>query len=167
MVCFSLGSNMGDKAAYLKQALTMLSENIGEIISVSSVYETEPWGVNLHENYLNTVACYRTILSPDEVFNFISSVEKKLGRIRTLKSAEPRTIDIDILFFDDLIIKNENLTIPHPLIKYRKFVLQPLSENMEKFIHPEYGLTIKELLAQCTDTSAVIKTDLRLFLYDV
>lgn len=167
MVCFSLGSNMGDRAAYLRRALTMLSENLGEIISVSSVYETEPWGVENHENYLNAVACYKTTLSPDEVFNIISFTEKKLGRIRSSEAIEPRTIDIDILFFDDLIIKTEKLTVPHPLIIFRKFVLTPLTEIMGNFIHPELGLTIKELFDQCADMSEITKTDLKIFPYDV
>ena len=167
MVCFSLGSNLGDKLTNLRQALVLLAERLGSPISVSSVYETEPWGVVHHENYLNLATCYETSLRPEKVYTIISSIEKELGRTRSKNTIEPRTIDIDLLFYNGLILKTETLIIPHPRIKYRKFVLIPLTEIMENFIHPETGLTIKDLLLQCPDNGAVVKTDLKLFSHDV
>jgi len=167
MVCFSLGSNMGERADNLGQALILLARSLGEPSTVSSVYETEPWGVEHHESYLNMAACYETTWPPEKIYTLISSIEKKLGRVRSGKTIEPRTIDIDILFYNNLILKTENLTIPHPRIKDRKFVLEPLAEIMENFRDPETGFTIKELLLRCTDKCAVLKTDLKLFSHDV
>lgn len=167
MVCFSLGSNMGERLENLRQALVMLDHSLGKPMVVSSVYETEPWGVAHHESYLNMAVCYETTWPPEKIYTLISFIEKKLGRVRTVKTIEPRTIDIDTLFYDDQILKTENLTIPHPRIKDRKFVLEPLAEIMENFHDPETGLTIKELLLQCTDTCTVLKTDLKLFSHDV
>lgn len=165
MVCFSLGSNMGDRVAYLKNALILLAENFGEVTALSSVYETDPWGVNNHGKYLNIVATYNTAYPPEEVLKITSSIENKLGRIRKSKEIEPRTIDIDILFYDVLIIKKKELTIPHPRLKYRKFVLQPLAEIMEDFVHPECGQRIEELFLHCTDNCEVVKTKINLFLH--
>jgi 2-amino-4-hydroxy-6-hydroxymethyldihydropteridine diphosphokinase len=167
MVCFSLGSNMGERADNLRQALILLAHSLGEPVAVSSVYETEPWGVKDHESYLNMAACYETTCLPEKIYTLISSIEKKLGRVRSGKTIKPRTIDIDLLYYDGLIIKTENLTIPHPRIKDRKFVLEPLAEIMENFHDPETGLTIKELLLRCTDKCTVLKTDLKLFSQDV
>ncbi|HNW70781.1 MAG TPA: 2-amino-4-hydroxy-6-hydroxymethyldihydropteridine diphosphokinase [Bacteroidales bacterium] len=167
MVCFSLGSNMGERAENLRQALVLLDGSLGNPTAVSSVYETEPWGVEHHENYLNMAVSYETTWPPEKIFTLISSIEKKLGRIRSGKTIEPRTIDIDILFYDGLVIKTETLAIPHPRIRYRRFVLEPLAEIMENFHDPETGLTIKELLLQCPDTCTVLKTDIKLFSHDV
>lgn len=165
MVCFSLGSNMGDRASYLKKALLLLSENMGEMTAASSVYETEPWGVSKHENYLNMVAVYDTALSPGEVLKTTSLIEKQLGRVRKSKKTEPRTLDIDILFYDSLIINKPNIVIPHPRITQRKFVLQPLAEIMKDFVHPVCGSTIGELFLHCTDNSEVVKTKINIFLH--
>ena len=167
MVCFSLGSNLGKRAENLRQALTLLAQSLGKPTAVSSVYETEPWGVEHHEQYLNMAACYKTIWPPEKIFTLIAFIEKKLGRVRSGKTIEPRTIDIDILFYDNLVLKTETLSIPHPRIRYRRFVLEPLAEIMENFQDPETGLTIKELLLRCTDTCKVQKTDLKLFSHDV
>lgn len=167
MVCFSLGSNLGERAENLRQALALLAHSLGEPTAVSSVYEAEPWGVEHHEHYLNMAACYETSWPPEKIFTCIASIEKKLGRVRSGKTIEPRTIDIDILFYDKLILKTEKLSIPHPRIRYRKFVLEPLAEIMENFQDPETGLTIKELLLRCTDTCNVQKTDIKLFSHDV
>jgi 2-amino-4-hydroxy-6-hydroxymethyldihydropteridine diphosphokinase len=162
MVCFSLGSNLGDRLGYLKKAMVLLKKVFGEPLLISSIYETEGWGVNNHPSYLNAVVCYKTLMPPHEVLSQILNIEKKYGRERRKGQIEPRTIDIDILMYNDVVLKNENLTIPHPQLKYRKFVLLPLSEIMGDFIHPEYGMSIKELLDTCADVSGISKTALSL-----
>ncbi len=162
MVCFSLGSNLGDRISFLQQAIVLLTERVGLPVSLSSVYETEPWGVEGHQNYLNAVAWFNTILSPKEVLVTILNIEKQLGRIRVENKVEPRNIDIDILFYDDIIINKEGLVIPHPFIQYRKFVLVPLTEISGGFMVPGKNATVSELLNDCNDSSTIIKTELSL-----
>jgi 2-amino-4-hydroxy-6-hydroxymethyldihydropteridine diphosphokinase len=162
MICFSLGSNLGDKLGYLRKAVSSLKEVFGNPLLISSVYETEGWGVENHPVYLNAVICFHTNLTPEVVLGKILDIEKTYGRERNSDSIDPRTIDIDILFYDDIILKKENLIIPHPLLKYRKFVLLPLSEIMGDYLHPEFGVSINELLERCEDLSGVSKTELSL-----
>jgi len=162
MVCFSLGSNLGDRLGYLQKAVSSLKEILGKPVHISSVYETEGWGVKDHPVYLNAVVCFKTTIPPEVVLEKILTIEKGLGRVRITGAYETRTLDIDILFYDDLVVKKENLTIPHPLLKYRKFVLLPLSEIMGDYLHPELGVSINELLKSCEDSSAITKTDLSL-----
>lgn len=162
MICFSLGSNLGDKLEYLQKAVYSLTEVFGEALLMSSVYETEGWGVENHPTYLNAVICFNTLMSPEEVLEKILDIEKKQGRVRVPGSVVPRTIDIDLLFYGDIILKKENLIIPHPLLKYRKFVLLPLAEIMGDYLHPELGVSINELLERCEDRSGVNKTELSL-----
>jgi 2-amino-4-hydroxy-6-hydroxymethyldihydropteridine diphosphokinase len=162
MICFSLGSNLGDKLEYLQKAVSSLTGVFGEPLLISSVYETEGWGVTDHPSYLNAVICFTTVMTPDEVLSNILAIEEAYGRIRNSGAVDPRNIDIDILFYDDLVLKKENLTIPHPLLKYRKFVLLPLSEIMGDFVHPEYSVSINQLLEKCEDLSGVYKTELTL-----
>ncbi len=162
MVCFSLGSNLGNRIEFLRQALQMLEERVGKMLSISSIYETEPWGVDGHQNYYNLVAWFDTKLLPDEVLETAMIIEKELGRMRIKNMIEPRTIDIDILFYNNLIIDTKSLKIPHPLIKNRNFVLVPLAEVSGEFVHPEQMVTINELVKLCKDTSIIIKTDIKI-----
>jgi 2-amino-4-hydroxy-6-hydroxymethyldihydropteridine diphosphokinase len=162
MVCFSLGSNLGDRIGYLKKAMISLQELFGKPDKVSPVYETEGWGVDNHPPYLNAVACFDTQMTVENILENILQIEKQLGRIRIEDSYVPRTIDIDILFYDNLILNEENLIIPHPLLKYRKFVLVPLAGIMGDYVHPVSGISISHLLEICEDQSEVRKTDLTL-----
>jgi 2-amino-4-hydroxy-6-hydroxymethyldihydropteridine diphosphokinase len=164
MVYFSLGSNLGDRLDYLRNALVSLHELFGTPEKISSVYETEGWGVDNHPAYLNAVVCFQTSMSPEDILTKILIIEKLHGRERNTGSYEPRTLDIDILLYDDVIMKKENLVIPHPLLKYRKFVLLPLCEISGEFIHPEFGISINELLDKCDDESGIWKTQLTLTL---
>ncbi len=163
MICFSLGSNLGDSLGYLRKAVDALQLVFGKPVKMSSVYETESWGVVNHPPYLNATICFNTELSPDEVLKNIMNIEKQLGRVRsTAATPEPRTIDIDILFYDEWILNNSQLIIPHPRIKDRKFVLIPLVEMMGNYRHPQTGECMLELLEKCKDTSQVVKTELLL-----
>ena len=154
-VILLLGSNMGDLELNMKTALLMIHKNAGKVVSVSSIYKTAPWGFE-HENYfLNQVVFIDTVKSPDELLKEIIKIEKALGRTREEHGFKARTIDIDILFYNDLITEDKNLTIPHPHLHKRKFTLIPLAELAENYIHPVFKKTIKELLFACEDNLEV------------
>lgn len=139
-----LGSNLGAREENLRRALLLLSERV-EIVKLSSVYESEPVGFKEQPWFLNLVCEIRTRLSPRDLLRFAKEIERKLGRKPSFPNA-PRPIDIDILFFGDLVLKTEDLVIPHPRLHERAFVLLPLSEIAPDLVHPELGLKIKELL---------------------
>ncbi|MCD7962889.1 MAG: 2-amino-4-hydroxy-6-hydroxymethyldihydropteridine diphosphokinase [Rikenellaceae bacterium] len=151
-VVLSTGSNIGDRENYLESAKKKISEKIGEITKISSVYETAPWGFKSKDNFLNQVLVCKTELEPLELLHQIHDIEKGLGKTETPRYSDEgerlyfsRVIDIDILFYDNHIIENENLIIPHPHICMRDFVIMPLKEILPEFIHPVLNLKIKEL----------------------
>jgi 2-amino-4-hydroxy-6-hydroxymethyldihydropteridine diphosphokinase len=147
---------MGNRAANLELVHSLISRNVGIVSKESSVYEAEPWGVVDQKNYYNQVLCVKTALEPAALLHKCQVMEQKMGRVRMLKW-EPRIIDIDILFFNDLVIEEEALTIPHPLLQERNFVLKPLCEIAANWRHPVLNKTVQELLEICTDdTSAVL-----------
>lgn len=136
---------MGDRQKNLELAIKEL-KNSGLIISkVSSVYNTSPWGYLKQPDFLNiAIECFTT-LEPADLLREIKKIEKKMGRIKTIKYG-PRIIDIDIIFYDDLIYESEELTIPHPLMHKRYFVLLPLNEIAPYYVHPRLKKSVKELL---------------------
>lgn len=151
-----LGGNIGDRESAIYQALFEISQRVGKITAQSKVYETEAWGVENQQAYLNQCIEVKTLLSPDELITTLLSIEQYLGRVRSLNGVyEPRTIDIDILFYNHAIIENEQLTIPHPRLQLRKFVLIPLNEICSNYLHPLLNKTIFNLLSQCEDQSEV------------
>jgi len=154
-VILGLGSNMGDRRKKLLTAIDEIGKKIGVIELVSSIYETEPWGFKTDNQFLNLVLIVDTDLSPSEVLARILTIEAELGRIRSEKQYSPRIIDIDILFFDDMILKELNLKIPHPLLHERKFVLVPLNEIAHELIHPGLKHSIGSLLELCEDNSEI------------
>jgi 2-amino-4-hydroxy-6-hydroxymethyldihydropteridine diphosphokinase len=155
-VYLGLGSNLGNRQENLDLACQRISENIGTIVSQSSIYETAAWGLKEQDDFLNQVICVTTGYEAPEVLAKILAVEQSMGRIREVKWGA-RIIDIDILYYNDAIIKLDNLTIPHPFIQDRRFVLTPLAEVAPDFIHPVLQQTNTTLLANCADTSEVIK----------
>lgn len=157
LVYLSLGSNLGDRKKYINDAEILIEKIIGTITSKSGLYETEPWRTNHPELFLNEVLSVESNFGPFQILEKIQSIEKSLGRIRFNEIYAPRTIDIDILFIGNLILKDENLEIPHPHIRERRFVLEPLSEIAAGFIHPIINKTIKELLSNCIDKHFVRK----------
>lgn len=156
-VFLGIGTNLGDRQANLKEAVNNLGENIGAIIRCSSVYETEPWGFETEEQFLNMVIEAETKLNPSGLLGAILMTEAKLGRTRSGKQYSSRLIDIDILLFNDLIMNEEALQIPHPHLHNRKFVLVPLCEIAPEVVHPVYKKTISELLESCNDNSKIKK----------
>lgn len=156
-VFLGIGSNLGDREANLKEAVKGLGETIGTIISCSSVYETEPWGFETEEQFLNMVVEADTKLNPSGLLGAILMTEAKLGRTRSGKQYSSRLIDIDILLFNDLIMNEEALQIPHPHLHKRKFVLVPLCEIAPEVVHPVYKKTISELQESCNDKSLIVK----------
>lgn len=151
-----IGGNLGNRTENLAQARDLINARCGVIHSASSLYETAAWGKIPQPDYLNQVLLLETRLSPQELLSGILAIEKELGRYRNARYG-PRTIDIDILFYEDMILHQENLQIPHPRIAERRFVLTPLHEIAPAFIHPELKKTISWLLENCPDELAVYK----------
>lgn len=141
----SLGSNMGDREQNLNSAIELLnSDEEGQIIKVSSYSNTKPVGEVEQDDFLNCALKLRTLKSPEELLDQIAEIENKLHRVRTIHWG-PRTIDLDILFYDDAIINTERLTIPHPELTNREFVLNPMCEIAPYYMHPIYNQTINQL----------------------
>jgi 2-amino-4-hydroxy-6-hydroxymethyldihydropteridine diphosphokinase len=151
-----LGGNTGDRAKNLDKAQRHISSMIGSIIRSSACYETAAWGNTLQPGFLNQVVVVQTKLDAPELMKTILLIEKKMGRIRTLKNA-PRNIDIDILFFNRETCNSRNLIIPHPEIQNRRFVLTPLNELSPGLVHPLLKKTVHQLLINCADMLDVKK----------
>ena len=149
-----LGSNLGNRMSFLRQAEEELERAEINVLKKSSVYLTESWGYD-DNPYLNCVLWCRTVLSPYDLLKTTQLIEKKLGRKREKKGYQARTIDIDILFYDKEIIKTEFLMIPHPLIQERRFVLKPFCEICPDFMHPLLKQNVKTLLSKCKDNLQV------------
>lgn len=144
-VYLSLGSNMGDKRENLLEAIKRVGElENTEVVKSSTILETEPFGYIEQDNFLNACLEVKTLLTPQEFLSSILKIELDMGRVREIKWG-PRIIDIDILFYDDEIIQEDNLAVPHPWICEREFVLEPLSEIAPNYVHPLERKTIMML----------------------
>lgn len=152
----SLGSNIGDKFNFLTLTKSLIYHKIGQILLSSNIYETEPWGVENQDSYLNQVISVQTDRTPNELLKDIHSIEKELGRIRNVHYGA-RTIDIDILYYGERIINAKRLKIPHPHIQKRRFILVPLSEVSPDMLHPLLKKTNQELLDVVKDNGKVTK----------
>jgi len=146
-----LGGNLGDKQKVFSDARASLLEQVGKITALSAIYETEPWGFESADYFWNQVLEISTALSPAEVLHQTQQIELQLGRIRKATQYDSRIIDIDILFFGDQIIESDNLSVPHPRIQERKFVLVPLCEIAPELMHPVFHKNIRQLLEECPD----------------
>lgn len=144
IVFLALGSNVGDKKANLRKAIDLLRSYVSKIRE-AWVYETKPVGYEEQDNFANTVLTGQTDLTPRDLLTFVKSVEKDVGRIARFRWG-PREIDIDILFYDDILFKDETLEIPHPRLHERDFVLVPLLELAPNLIHPVLKKTIQQIV---------------------
>ena len=158
IVYLSLGSNIGDRVGYLQQATSLLNA-VPEInvIATSSFYESEPWRMNSENWFVNAVVQISTTLPPDNLLSECQRIEAQLGRKRELqKEYQDRTIDIDILFYDNLILHNDNLTIPHPFFHKRAFVMVPMLEIAQDFTHPLLNKTVMQLYEELENPEMVL-----------
>lgn len=147
-VFLGLGTNLGDKRKNLLTAVTNIEEKIGKVTSLSSFYETEPWGFESDNSFLNAALCVESSLEPIAILHILKEIEIEMGR--TQKSVNnvysDRPIDIDILLYDDIIMKTDELTIPHPLMTERDFVMKPLVEIAGDAVHPVLNKKLRKIL---------------------
>jgi len=165
LLYLSLGSNRGERIDFLNRGMESVFRQIGIITKTSPVYQTDPWGFMDNSPFLNVVAEVETTLDPAQVLAVILGIERSMGRDR--KSSEnlgkgekiyrSRTIDIDILFYNDLAMDSPGLVIPHPLIPLRRFVLVPMDAICPGLVHPVLRKTVRQLLLECPDHSGVIE----------
>ncbi len=161
-IFLSLGSNKGERLENLQKAIDLLAEKVGKIQQISSVYQTSSWGFK-SDDFLNICVEISTNLNPELLWEEIISIEQLLGRKRSENEEyQARTIDIDVLLFDDEIIFSKELIVPHSKMLERKFVLIPLAEIASHFKHPIEKISIKNCLEKCSDKTTVTKTDLKL-----
>jgi 2-amino-4-hydroxy-6-hydroxymethyldihydropteridine diphosphokinase len=153
-----IGGNEGDRAGHLATARENIALTAGTLLHASSVYETAPWGKPGQANFFNQALELETPLDASILMKVLLAIEEKMGR-RRLEKYGSRIIDIDILFFNDAIIQEPGLIIPHPEIPNRRFVLAPMNEIAPSWRHPVLGRTVRELLAACTDPLEVTKTN--------
>jgi len=149
-VYLSLGSNLGNRKQYIQKAIKALGKTIGELTKCSSFYETVPDGFPSENNFLNVAAVFETSLQPAEILQHTEQIEKQLGRTEKSHDRQyaDRCIDIDILMYDDQVINTPRLTIPHPMMHKRTFVLEPLNEIAPDILHPILKENIETLLQE-------------------
>ena len=150
-----LGGNVGDRMDYLRQGVDLLRRGAGNIVAMSAIYETEPWGLDNPQWFLNQVVVLETILDPLALLECVHRIEKTLGRLRTHNGFHARTMDIDILLSGNHVLNTPELVIPHPRMAERMFVLLPMAKLAPDLEHPELHRSMEYLRKHCTDKKQV------------
>jgi 2-amino-4-hydroxy-6-hydroxymethyldihydropteridine diphosphokinase len=157
-VFIGIGSNLGDKIANIKLAISKINSELGIVVAQSGLYESEPWGFDSSEMFVNGVLEIQTVYSAKKLLEGLKKIESDLGRkVKTERVYTDRLIDLDILYYGDISIHINDLEIPHPRIYDRRFVLEPLVEIAPNFIDLKFNKTMKELLNGCSDVSLLKK----------
>ena len=151
-----LGSNQGNRQQYLQQAINFIAQQCGSIVRSSAIYQTAAWGKTDQPAFLNQVVELHTSMDPDACMHCLLGIENEMGRIRTERMG-PRIIDIDLLFYDQLVYHSPVVHIPHPAIAQRRFVLTPMADLNPALVHPVLQQSIAQLLEKCTDPLPVAK----------
>ena len=151
-----LGSNIGDRKLHIARAIQMIEESIGPVIASSSYFETEAWGKRDQDDFINVAVEVEHYMTPNQLLKTVNRIEDDLGRERKEKWSA-RSIDIDIIFVEDIIVETDKLTLPHKWMEKRNFVLYPMVEIAEHFIHPVLNKTLSELLEECEDTTKITR----------
>jgi 2-amino-4-hydroxy-6-hydroxymethyldihydropteridine diphosphokinase len=148
------GSNMGNRQEYLGKAINLIHERIGDVEKVSALYESDAWGEEAQDEFLNQAVIVNSSIQPEALLVELKKIEAILGRTESFRWG-PRTIDIDILLIDSLVYFTDHLQIPHASLEQRKFALTPLAEIAPDLVHPVSGYTMSELLDRCEDEGSV------------
>lgn len=151
-----VGGNLGNRSANLKKAILLIDQTCGKIVQTSAIYETAAWGLTNQPAFYNQAIKLQTNLLPELLMEKLLAIETRMGRVRS-KKLGPRIIDLDMLFYNQIILNTEVLILPHPAIAQRRFALLPLSEIAANFLHPIYQKTIEDLLLECPDRLDVQK----------
>ncbi len=160
---FSIGSNLGNRLQNLQKAVFLLGNEVGQVTNISNVYESPSWGFDAPD-FLNACLIIETHIEPMGILGKILTIEKKLGRERSQNLGyKSRIIDIDILYYGNEILQSDSLTIPHPKLHERKFVLFPLADIAPQFYHPVLGKDTRNLIQECKDKSQALKTVFKLY----
>lgn len=157
-VYLGLGTNLGNKKENLATAIALIEQTLGEVQKVSSIYFSAAWGIENQPDFLNQVVLIKTKLFPLKLIEKILEIENKMGRTRRVKWGE-RLIDIDILLIDTILIHTPQLTVPHPFILQRSFVITPLIEIASNILHPIYQKTLGQLHEDCTDSTTLYRLE--------
>ncbi len=153
------GSNLGESISLMNHAVHDIEEQIGRVVQLSHLYRSESWGYKSDGIFYNQCIEVETDYNPHEILDIILSIEMEMGRVRTETGYSDRKIDIDILFYGEEQINDPTLTLPHPRFHLRKFAIVPMNEIAGNFMHPVFGKTVTELLAECTDKGLVSPVD--------
>ncbi|MFN0032062.1 MAG: 2-amino-4-hydroxy-6-hydroxymethyldihydropteridine diphosphokinase [Flavobacteriales bacterium] len=153
------GSNLGDSRSTLEEVISFIHFNMGDVLAQSAVYRSPAWGMVNAPDFYNQVIVISTELTPAQLIQEISELEEFFGRERTPGIVDSRTLDVDLLLYDDLHHVAECIEVPHPRLHLRRFVLIPLAEVAAEILHPTLKKTVRELLTACVDQATVVRVD--------